>query len=131
MRFRNNVIRILDSQPPQKLNGAKDSQPQLRRTLIPVRIEPEFRMKGRIMSKKIVLCVVTFVGLMTLGVGGESTSAEAADWMFAPSYYSHADSPGNVAGIAPASRSAYRTPFVGAHPKFAIRGGYRFNNYFL
>lgn len=52
---------------------------------------------------------------------------DASDWMFRRSYFSHAAVPGQ-AGAQPNSRSAYRQPFVGAHPRFAIRGGYRFNN---
>jgi hypothetical protein len=85
-------------------------------------------MMGRTMSKKICLCVFALAVSMLLSSSG---SAEAADWMFQPSYYSNVDSPGNVGGVAPQSRSAYRVPFVGAHPKFNIRGGYRFNNFML
>ena len=56
------------------------------------------------------------------------TPAIASDWMFRRSYFSHTAGPGDSAAT-PNSRSAYRQPFVGAHPRFAIRGGYRFNNY--
>lgn len=80
------------------------------------------------MHKKLALWGLVVATALLLGNSGR---AEAADWMFQPSYYSNVDSPGNVAGIAPASRSAYRVPFVGAHPKFNIRGGYRFNNFML
>ena len=53
--------------------------------------------------------------------------AAGADWMFEPSYYSHADSPGYT-GNAPRSRSAYRPAISNYNPRLAIRGGYRFNN---
>jgi hypothetical protein len=52
----------------------------------------------------------------------------AGDWMFRRSYYSHDDSPGYAGGSIPEPRSAYRPALVGAHPRMAIRGGYRINN---
>lgn len=55
-------------------------------------------------------------------------SVQGADWMFAPSYYSHADSPAYSLGLVPHQRSAYRQPFVGTHPHMAVRGGFRYNN---
>ncbi|MFO1023135.1 MAG: hypothetical protein U0903_20955 [Planctomycetales bacterium] len=55
-------------------------------------------------------------------------SVQGADWMFAPSYYSHADSPAYSLGIVPQTRTAYRQPFVGTHPHVAVRGGWRMNN---
>jgi len=60
-----------------------------------------------------------------------ANAASAADWMFAPSYYSHVDSIGYSFPIPPSSRSAYRPAVVGAHPRFAIRGGHRVNNIIL
>ncbi len=56
-----------------------------------------------------------------------TTTAEAADWMFEHSYYSHRDSPAYTMGVAPRSRSAYRKPVISTHPSFAIRQGYRYN----
>jgi len=53
----------------------------------------------------------------------------AADWMFAPSYFTHPGSPGYRAETAPQSRSAYRRPYIANHPRMAVRGGYRWNNY--
>lgn len=64
-----------------------------------------------------------FAGLLPAG-----NTLHASDWMFRRSYFSHAAVPGQSAAGLPSSRSAYRQPFVGAHPRFAIRGGYRFNN---
>ena len=72
-----------------------------------------------------------FCGLIVAcgaGVAILPRAAEGADWMFEPSYFSHGNAPGYVAGLAPQSRSAYRLPWAGAHPRFAVRGGLRYNN---
>jgi hypothetical protein len=74
-----------------------------------------------------------FVALILAGLAWSATtssSAEAGDWMFRRSYYSHASGPGLLDDSSP-SRSASREPWVGAHPRFAIRGGWRFNSYVL
>lgn len=57
-----------------------------------------------------------------------SRAMRADDWEFRPSFYSHQPNP-YLESIAPrpASRSAYRVPYFGAGPGFAIRGGYRYN----
>lgn len=55
--------------------------------------------------------------------------AVAADWMFAPSYFTHPSSPGYHEETAPQSRSAYRRPYINTHGRMAVRSGYRFNNY--
>lgn len=60
-----------------------------------------------------------------------TSSADATDWMYERSWYSHLDSPGYVSGIAPRSRSAYRVPVISGQPSYAIRGGYRYNNIIL
>jgi hypothetical protein len=72
-----------------------------------------------------VLIATLFV---TSTLAGLSASAQAADWMFRKSYYSHNDGPSPIDGELP-SRSAIRDPWVGAHPKFAVRGGWRFNTF--
>src|SRR5436190_10210895 len=55
---------------------------------------------------------------------------EAGDWMFRRSYYSHAPIPG-LLDDSPPSRSSYSEPLTGAHPRFTIRGGWRFNTFTL
>ena len=56
------------------------------------------------------------------------TSVNASDWMFRRSYFSHDAASGQSAAGLSSSRSAHRQAFIGAHPRFAIRGGYRYNN---
>lgn len=70
------------------------------------------------------------IGLGLYGILQASNTANAADWMFRRSYYSHAGGPG-LLDDAPPSRSNYTEPWVGAHPRFAIRGGWRFNSFTL
>ncbi|MEX0717687.1 MAG: hypothetical protein WD066_13925 [Planctomycetaceae bacterium] len=55
-------------------------------------------------------------------------TAEAAGWMFEPSYYSH-ELPPEVAAEhpRPVSRSAYRRAWAATQPGAAIRGAWRFN----
>ncbi len=61
-----------------------------------------------------------------------SAAANAGDWMFRRSYYSH-DVPADKAANypRPRSRSAYRRAVTGYGPGFAIRGGYRYNRIFM
>ena len=70
-----------------------------------------------------VLTPLLCAGSALLAVGN---TGQASDWMFRRSYYSHAPEPSDVG--YPESRSARRQPFAGAHPRSAIRGGYRYNN---
>ena len=56
--------------------------------------------------------------------------AQADNWMFRPSYYSHAPLPGQPT-VPVNQRSAYRQPFAGNHPHAAIRGGFRYNSMVL
>ena len=67
---------------------------------------------------------------LCLAWGLTAAPADAGDWMFRRSYYSHAQGSG-LLDDAPPSRSSYSEPWVGAHPRFAIRGGWRFNSFTL
>ena len=52
----------------------------------------------------------------------------AGDWMFRRSYYSHALTEDvDVPYPLPRARSAHRPAYVGNHPGFSVRGGFRFN----
>ncbi|QDT49751.1 hypothetical protein Pan258_38060 [Symmachiella dynata] len=57
-----------------------------------------------------------------------ASGVQAEDWIFAKSYYSHADSPGYQYGIAPKAKSAYRRPYRSPGPRGHIRSGFRINN---
>jgi len=73
--------------------------------------------------------LASFVVLAGLS-GIDCQPAEASDWMFRRSYYSHGGGQAAMDEAAP-SRTAYREPWVGVHPRFAIRGGWRFNSFIL
>lgn len=79
---------------------------------------------NRLSTAAPLFCVVA------AGLAGSATRVEAGDWMFRRSYYSHAAGP-TVLDDSPPSRSSYNEPWVGAHPRFAIRGGWRFNSFTL
>ncbi len=64
--------------------------------------------------------------LLLLTCGAVETRGE--DWIFGRSYYSHANSPGYVYGIAPQPISAYRRPYRNPRPHFYVNGGFRINN---
>jgi hypothetical protein len=66
------------------------------------------------------------VALLVLAATAAPSSA--ADWVFRRSYYSHTPPPGVEPRGPVDPRLGYREAFVGAHPKGAIRGGYRWNN---
>jgi len=80
------------------------------------------------MHRRFFSTLMIVTGLAALSAS--QAPAEAGDWMFRRSYYSHNSGPGVLDDSAP-SRSASREPWVGAHPRFAIRGGWRFNSYVL
>jgi hypothetical protein len=61
-----------------------------------------------------------------------TAETRASEWMFRRSYYSHNLPPEYAAHFPrPRSLSAYRRPYVGTGPGFAVRGGYRINRVFL
>ncbi|WP_291173244.1 hypothetical protein [Gimesia sp.] len=64
----------------------------------------------------------------TMSVSNGIQHAEADNWAFNRSYYSH-DLPPEVAAQypRPESRSAYRTPELATTPGFALRGARRWN----
>jgi hypothetical protein len=66
------------------------------------------------------------LSLATISVS--APQASAGEWMFRRSYYSHAPQPGQEEE-GPGARSVRREPWVGAHPRFAIRGAWRFNTF--
>lgn len=62
----------------------------------------------------------------------EASNVRAANWMFRPSFYSHAPVPGLLEQYPrPKSRSAYRRAYVGRGFGFSVRSGYRINRSFL
>jgi hypothetical protein len=82
------------------------------------------------MSRKTQLQVVCIVLAVCLHAAwGPVAPVLAGNWAFRRSYYSHTAD--EAADDSPASRSAYRQPWVGTHPRFTIRGGWRFNTYTL
>lgn len=69
------------------------------------------------------------VGAIAFSFLGRGNSLHAADWMFEPSYYSHAHSPAYTIDLVPQTRSAYRQAYVNIAPHTRISGGWRWNNY--
>ena len=80
------------------------------------------------MCRRLFATLIILTGLAWFAV--PATTTEAGDWMFRRSYYSHGPGPGVLDDSNP-SRAASREPWVGAHPRFAIRGGWRFNSFIL
>ncbi len=68
--------------------------------------------------------VAAALALLTVALSG---TARADQWMFQRSHYTHAPEHGGASGPV-STRSGYREAFAGAHPRGAIRGGYRWNH---
>ena len=77
------------------------------------------------MCRRFLAALIVLTGLAALAP--PTAPARAGHWMFRRSYYSHNTGPSELDVAAP-SRSASREPWVGAHPRFAIRGGWRFKS---
>ncbi len=84
-----------------------------------------------------------FLFVLGIVLSIDAAAASANDWMFRPSYYSHAPSSEMLAAQEPMAeqfvspypqpvpRSAYRPAHAQLGPGFAIRSKYRFNVYRL
>ncbi|QDV52522.1 hypothetical protein [Gimesia fumaroli] len=78
----------------------------------------------RLVTRSIFLSLLTG----TIGLGFGSSRAEAENWMFNRSYYSHQLPPEVAARYPrPESRSAYRLPQLATTPGFALKGARRWN----
>src|SRR5262245_32205335 len=72
---------------------------------------------------RVILC-----GLGLAAAGLLPSTAQAEDFLFRRSYYSHVANDGlDALAPIPTNRSAYRYPITSSGPGFAIRGGYRIN----
>ncbi len=73
-----------------------------------------------------------FPAVIFSGMIGNDSSAEASDWMFEQSYFSHSLSPEEARHFPqPESKGAYRRAYANFAPGTSVRGGYRFNRIFL
>ena len=70
--------------------------------------------------------ILAMVGLWA----ARESIVDASDWMFRRSYYSHDAEPADRDDWS-SSRSAYREPWVGAHPHSAVRSGWRINSFVI
>lgn len=59
----------------------------------------------------------------------QAATAEANDWMFRRSWFSHRQAEGEPQMDAPRSRGAVRRAVPQRGPGFAVRGAYRYNVY--
>ena len=66
--------------------------------------------------------------LLALAITSWCAASHAGEWAFRRSYFSHGDRPGFGAHDVVRSQGAYRDAIMGGHPRFAIRGGWRYNN---
>ena len=71
---------------------------------------------------------VLSLGLVAaFGLDWAASKAQADNWMFRRSWYTHTPEQGGTEGPV-SSRTGYREAFAGNHPRGAIRGGYRWNH---
>ena len=84
------------------------------------------------MRRRILAVVMTAASLAWVAAAGTSP-AEAGDWMFRRSYYTVTTArPGACWTMPPpAARPRANPGSGGLHPRFAIRGGWRFNSFVL
>jgi hypothetical protein len=76
--------------------------------------------------RRIGLIICLLLGVFSLIA--TAPLADAADWRFRRSYFSHQLPPEWYApGELPRSRSAYRPAYPNQLPGFSVQGGYRFN----
>jgi len=88
-------------------------------------VRPPGEKEFKAMSRQIFSTLTILTGL-----AASLAPAEAGDWMFRSSYYSH-DAEPQEADYSGPSRSVYRQPWVGAHPHSAVRSGWRINSFVL
>ena len=78
----------------------------------------------RLVIRSLFLSLLT----VTVGLSFGTPRAEADNWMFNRSYYSHQLPPEVAAQYPrPQSRSAYRLPELATTPGFALKGARRWN----
>ena len=83
-------------------------------------------------SKTIRRWILIAFAVTAIAVLSSANSANAGDWIFRRSYYTHEVPPHLRAQYPlPYSRSAYRRAVVGTLPGFSVQGGFRINRIFL
>lgn len=83
---------------------------------------PQHRRRGRFAPSVVLIAVI-------VTAFAHARSADAADWMFRRSYFSHAVPPEQaLRSPVPRSLSAYRPAVVSPYPGFSVQSVQRFNN---